>query len=405
MTDKTQTDYKSAPVVAHMGQLDGLRAVAILLVIGFHAWFFLQFTMESQADFLAFSERIPWLAGFIRRGDIGVDVFFVLSGYLLSWQLFSAQLHKGRPDFKRFYARRIFRIYPLYLVALAIVSIGPGPRWAILGNLLAYNIWFDPFKVIIPWTWSLSVELEFYAIVPLLILLARNGRAVFAIVVALAALSILWSAWTLAAYPQLVENSLIDLEIADRRADLVLYYKHLYSAMPVRLGQFAVGLGAAWLVVYRPRFFHPTGLQVAGFAAVILIGFALPLAHNPHGAMNGAKQTVAALDMIFGRVGFALAMAAIIGLMQQGGLGTLKAALSRKWLEPIARFSFSMYLFHPAFVYLGILAFVGRDKVTSVSIFQYFGVFLVSVGGAMLFGAITWVLIERPAIRLGQRLF
>lgn len=132
--------------------------------------------MPTTEAFLAFSDSLPWFLGFIRRGDLGVDIFFVLSGYLLSWQLFRKRMKTGHVDLKRFYAHRFFRIYPLYLVALMLAAVDSGITLDMLGNLLAYNIWIDASNIIIPWTWSLSVELEFYAIVPLLILLIRMVR-------------------------------------------------------------------------------------------------------------------------------------------------------------------------------------------------------------------------------------
>ncbi|NOX40467.1 MAG: acyltransferase [Alphaproteobacteria bacterium] len=72
------------PKPARMAELDGLRAVAILLVVAFHSWYFLQFAMTSKQAFLEYSDSLSWFMGFIRRGDVGVDVFFVLSGFLLS---------------------------------------------------------------------------------------------------------------------------------------------------------------------------------------------------------------------------------------------------------------------------------------------------------------------------------
>lgn len=157
-----------------MSDLDGLRAVAILLVMSFHCWSFLKYTLASDLDFMIFSDKLLWVFGFVRRGDIGVDVFFVLSGYLLSWQLLRKD---GNIRLGSFYAHRLFRIYPLYLVALSLAAIDIGITPGMLSNLLAYNIWLHPGDIIIPWSWSLSVELQFYAIVPLLILLVAAEKA------------------------------------------------------------------------------------------------------------------------------------------------------------------------------------------------------------------------------------
>jgi peptidoglycan/LPS O-acetylase OafA/YrhL len=382
-------------------ELDGLRALAILLVIAFHSWFFLQFAMPDKVTFLAFSNSLPWIAGFIRRGDIGVDIFFVLSGYLLCWQMFAERQRTGALDFRKFYLRRLFRIYPLYLLTLGLVAIGRGPSWDYLGNVLAYNVWFNPFDIVIPWTWSLSIEIEFYAVAPLLILLARNGRAAVLMVLAFVVLSVGWAYWTLNANPQLLENSIIDLEIAERRDDLVIYYQQLYSSIPIRLTQFLFGLGAAWVICFRSEL---VGRFRLALVAGVVLGLILPLFYNPHGEMTEARQSMAFVVLLFGRVGFAFAIAALIALMQVGLVARTKAALSWRWLEPVARFSFSMYLYHPVFVYLGIVTFVGTVPVESVSFARYLGVFVLAVAGSTALGFVSWYAVENPAIRLGQRL-
>jgi peptidoglycan/LPS O-acetylase OafA/YrhL len=382
-------------------ELDGLRAIAILLVIAFHSWFFLQFAMPDKLTFLAFSDGLPWIAGFIRRGDIGVDIFFVLSGYLLCWQMFAERQRTGRIGFRKFYLRRLFRIYPLYLLTLAIIAIGRGPSWDYLGNILAYNIWFNPFDIVIPWTWSLSIEIEFYAIAPLLILLARNGRAALLMVVAFALLSVGWAYWTLNTNPQLLANSVIDLEIAEARADLVLYYQQLYSSMPIRLTQFLFGLGAAWVIYNRVDLMRRFRIALV---TIVILGLILPLFYNPHGAMTEARQGMAFVVLLFGRVGFAFAIAALIALMQVGLATWVKAMLSWRALEPVARFSFSMYLYHPVFVALGIYVFVGTTPVQTVSFLRYLGVFAVAVAGSTALGFVSWYAVENPAIRFGQRL-
>ena len=407
MTTTRQDKHETMPGPnrPRMAELDGLRAIAILLVLAFHSWFFLQFAMETKAAFLAYSDSLPWLMGFIRRGDIGVDIFFVLSGYLLSWQLFRERQKTGRINFKKFYLHRVFRIYPLYVFALALVTLGAGFSWGLLGNLLAYNIWSNPYEIIIPWSWSLSVELEFYAIVPLLVLLVRNGRSAALLALGFCALAVGWSLWTLTSYPQLAENSLIDLEIADRRADLILYYRNLYVAMPVRISQFGLGLAAAWVVVHKSDFFKSLGRAHVGLlVAGVIATAAVPLLYNPHGHLADEQKAAQFFELLFGRVSFAFATALLISMLHLNLLPRLKVTLASKVLEPIARFSFSMYLFHPLFVYVGIATFVGKDKVTSVSSAQYLGVFAVTLIGSVALGFISWHALENRAIRLGRKL-
>ena len=389
-----------------MAELDGLRAVAILLVISFHSWYFLQYVLPAADEFLIFADSLPWFLGFIRRGDIGVDTFFVLSGFLLSWQLFRQRAQSGQINLKKFYAHRFFRIYPLYLIALLLASIEPGLTANILGNIFAYNIWIDPASILLPWSWSLSVELEFYAFIPLLILLIRNEKSLTIVTVLFLLLSVGWSLWTLAAHPNIATNTLIELKLSGLEDDISVYYKQLYVSMPVRTIQFILGVVAAWLVLNHAKFIANIRPATKAFLiALVPIGAAIPLLNNPFTHLSAAYQPVVYFELLFGRAGFAAAIALMIVLLQTGLVPRLKRLLSSRILEPIARFSFSMYLFHPVFVYLGIMIFIGTDKVTTISIPQFLGVLLVAITGSTIFGAITWYVIERPAIRFGRKPF
>ncbi len=391
-----------------MADLDGLRAIAILWVLSFHSWYFSRFVVDSDEIFLSISDSMPWFFNLFRRGDLGVDIFFVLSGYLLSWQLFKRKKQTGRIELARFYSHRFFRIYPLYLSVLILAVLVDGSvNWnRILGNIFAYNIWVDPMKIVIPTTWSLSVELEFYAIVPLLILLVFSGRSLAVLFAASCLLTAVWSSWTLIESPEMVNNTLVELKLNGMNDAIISFFKNLYVAMPVRITQFTVGIVGAWLVLNK--FENLSKLHIASksmLIAIILFGFALPMLHNPFTNLTNILQPVMIGDLIFGRIAFAVSVGLVIVLMQTNQLPGIRAALSANFLEPIARFSFSMYIFHPAFVFLGMYIFVGDSNVESFTIYQILCVFGVAIFGTIIFGFITWYTIERPAIRFGKKLF
>ena len=162
--------------------VDGLRAVAVLAVIGFHAF-----------------------PGWVHGGFIGVDVFFVISGYLISGIIFSA-LERGRFSFAEFYARRIRRIFPALVVVLgACYAAGWfllfADQFMQLGKHIAggagfvsnYVFWnesgyFDNAAETKPLQhlWSLGVEEQFYLVWPLLVFLAWRARANLLVVTGLA---------------------------------------------------------------------------------------------------------------------------------------------------------------------------------------------------------------------------
>jgi peptidoglycan/LPS O-acetylase OafA/YrhL len=178
----------------HWPALDGLRAIAVLLVLYNHAP---QLLWNVEGNGWWHASRGAWL---------GVDLFFVLSGFLIT----SILLHsRGRPGaFRRFWLRRALRIFPLayaYLAALALVALLPGfpllrdPSaftWAALYLLnfhIALHGWPAPEYGLL---WSLAVEEHFYLAWPFVALCARP-RAVVALPVAAIAAAPLLRLWEL----------------------------------------------------------------------------------------------------------------------------------------------------------------------------------------------------------------
>lgn len=176
----------------HVPELDGLRGIAALSVLVFHA----QEVLGGG--------WVTVLARWSRGGWLGVDLFFVLSGYLITRGLLA---DRGHPSMlRRFYARRILRIAPLYYLYLAVVFAGsfsmrwydlaPGDRWlflAYLGNAPAAGGHF-PGWLLAP-LWSLAVEEHFYAMWPLVVR-GRDDRGLLRVCVTTAVVAMLarWGA-------------------------------------------------------------------------------------------------------------------------------------------------------------------------------------------------------------------
>ena len=113
--------------------VDGIRAIAVIWVILFHAWLFQSYEIpdptEWGPDLVAPATdlskeiyRLPVLT-WITKGDLAVDLFFVISGFLIGGQLFKQRKETGGIDFKRFYLRRIRRLMPAYLIAMLLSLI------------------------------------------------------------------------------------------------------------------------------------------------------------------------------------------------------------------------------------------------------------------------------------------
>jgi peptidoglycan/LPS O-acetylase OafA/YrhL len=182
--------------------IEGLRGVAVLFIVAFHVG----------------------TPGF-RGGFIGVDVFFVLSGYLITRLLVNEIDRSGRIDLPQFYARRVRRLLPGFAIMSAVVIVAavillpPLEQSTLSGTALAASAYCSNFVLIrqasdyfapnaqsnpLLHTWSLGVEEQFYLVWPLLILLGysnRRLRNLIAMVAAVIAISLAASIWLAYRYP------------------------------------------------------------------------------------------------------------------------------------------------------------------------------------------------------------
>lgn len=144
--------------------LDSVRGIAILLAMGWH--------LQTQTGIAAL-DLIQWPQ--VQFGWIGVDLFFVLSGFLVGRLILLELNDAGTFDYRRFLIRRIFRLWPvLYLYIFAQLVVGNKPAseffWQVLFHV--QNYFHTPLKVL----WSLAVEEHFYLAVGLILpWLARRG--------------------------------------------------------------------------------------------------------------------------------------------------------------------------------------------------------------------------------------
>lgn len=178
LTRETRQVRRRPAALPHLVGLDGLRAVAVIAVVLYHA-------------------DVVWLPG----GFLGVDVFFVLSGFLITSLLLVEFDRTGRLDYKKFYVRRARRLLPALfavllvsalLVAFLAYDVAASFRHDLPGALLYYSNWLNIFSntsyfefigrpPMLKHLWSLAVEEQFYIFWPTIALLAyrwRGARAV-----------------------------------------------------------------------------------------------------------------------------------------------------------------------------------------------------------------------------------
>lgn len=162
-----------AALVGHIGALDGIRGLGVILVLFYH--------YGSSAVVFGFTNPILKLTGI---GWSGVDLFFVLSGFLITGILHDS---KGEQRyFRNFYARRTLRIFPLYyfaaiaVILLAVISQldllgGANPMWILLyvGN---FQMAIEGGGSILDHFWSLAIEEQFYLVWPVVVLTLSRGK-------------------------------------------------------------------------------------------------------------------------------------------------------------------------------------------------------------------------------------
>jgi len=193
-------------------------------------------------------------------GWTGVDIFFVLSGFLIGVQLLKAQANGG-PVLWPFYRRRLFRILPLYLAVVAIYFLWPACREAgvpaPLWQLLTFteNLFFDSANSpSFTHVWSLCIEEQFYLVLPIALIVALRKpsfQRAAAILLSLVAVGISIRTWVLF-------HQLKPLGPDDASG---VYLEHIYYPTYARMDGLIAGLTLALIQRFRPRWWGMAALR------------------------------------------------------------------------------------------------------------------------------------------------
>lgn len=328
--------------------LDGVRAVAVLLVMVYHAWHITPNLAPAYEDL----NPLYWTR-------TGVHLFFVLSGFLLFTPYAQWLFGLGaRPSTRRFYMRRIFRVGPAYWACLAILA-GTAPlTGSRLFDVLAHSTFaFNAFPAslfsINGVFWSMAVEVQFYALLPLLaagtFLIARRYGALNAAAVLVIGLAVIssMSGWL---------GSRIDPTESQPGLTAVFGKWSLSFFLSV----FGAGAGASILYVYFTRRARLSDgglvllqrLAAAGFVVGVLVAVGLAAAAPYESRYSFGKNIL---------YGFAYA-SIVLGVV----LGPRLLRVPFEWapLRFIGLISYSLYLWH-AVAYApvsGVLAGVGSPN-------------------------------------------
>lgn len=157
--------------------INGLRAISIVLVLIYH--------LNLKSHILSGISDIKWLHSivyFIQDGHLGVNVFFVISGFLITSLLLQEEANSGKISIKYFYTRRMLRIFPAYYFLLLVYFLLQLFHVIHISNAswitsITYTKYFNwKFDWLTAHTWSLSVEEQFYLFWPLVFCCGKNFR-------------------------------------------------------------------------------------------------------------------------------------------------------------------------------------------------------------------------------------
>jgi peptidoglycan/LPS O-acetylase OafA/YrhL len=346
--------------------LDGLRGIAIVAVV-LHHW------------------HVPGFIG----GYLGVDLFFVLSGFLITALLLQELGESGRVDLRNFYVRRTLRLLPALVVLLVIFGgymllrsspeVWRARRDAIVSVLFYFANWrwalapteHDVLGPLLH-TWSLSVEEQFYLFWPPLLLgLMALGAGRRVVLGTLAVLILACGAWRIA----LLQRGVTDVRLfagTDTRIDSLL----VGCALAVLLS------GSAPLVDAE----RTTRAHVSGLGALVVLGFLIAVVPMHSRWLYLGGQLLVAM----------LGAGLIYGALR--GSGPLVAGLSWMPLRWFGTLSYSLYLWHYPLIAFGRQLGVMRENhPTPLRV-------LVPLGIATLLCAWgSFQLVERPFLRMRGR--
>lgn len=343
------TDVVARPKTAtRISSLDGVRAVAVLVVLATHA-------------------HVPFFVG----GYAGVDLFFVLSGYLITTILLRELYKRGSIDLKTFYLKRALRLFPALAVVCVVVAIAwwladwapvrGETLWGVPAALLYLSSWARALELnslgYMGHTWSLSVEEHFYLVWPLLLFalfkVTRNPRHSIVIVAAMA--------------------------VTYRMASpLVFGHDRIYNGSDTQAAQILIGCAVAAALYGSAR---KIGVGLALLSVLVLLAV---VAFMP-------VQSIAYL--YGGSLITALAAATLTAHLVTVSDGRLARLLSLKPFLWVGERSYGIYLWHyPVF---GLL---------SASVLPAIGAIALSVLLSFVIPALSYKYVEQPFLKLKERL-
>lgn len=362
-------------------ELDGLRAIAVLLVLVAHHFCFVP---------------VPWVQWVGEKGWVGVDLFFVLSGFLIGGILLD---HRPATNYYRtFYLRRFLRIVPIYavLVLPGLLILTLGLQRHLSGHLIAgqsaIGAWLCVFFVqnlspLLPWwppaylwpTWSVAVEEQFYLLLPPLVRNLSRRRLLLILLPAIAFAPVL--------------RGLLFLFLGPETAGWAAY-----TLLPCRWDALLLGVACA-LAFREPAFRSWFARQLPkvrigwGISALVSLAWLSATAGRQDPSLEILGYT--AIDACF-------ALTLLLAVLSPGG--SLHRALGWRGFKPVATTSYALYLLHSPMLGVTESVFRRAHITTSDRInWTHFGMAMVALAATIVVSALSWKYFESRMIRLGHR--
>jgi peptidoglycan/LPS O-acetylase OafA/YrhL len=359
-------------------ELDGMRGLAIMMVLVYHI------IRLNPVEF-----RHPIFGIILRIADMGwagVDVFFVLSGFLITSILLRTKKQEGY--FKKFYARRILRIFPLYyttitLIFIAMPLISPEQTGSARATwpwyyLYAQN-WGNAFNLIptifvVNATWSLAIEEQFYLFWPTIVYYLSSKKLGF--------LSVFLVFFSL----------FLRLGIVIKFRKLLDYNKFFYFATITRLDSLI--LGALIALAFESDWWKNILKRIA--VPVFGLGFGLTVYFASRRPDSPLVDNY--LMFTYGYTVIALTSAALIVMLTTfAETNPLRGIFRSGVLRFFGKYSYAIYLFHmlPLLIFQRLFNNYGWDGFLAWMLF-----IILSLGVAVALALLSWNLLEKRMLNL-----
>ncbi len=391
--------------------IDFLKGISVLMVILFHVFFAVFFLFKKEPEKLnLFIQSIPNWMSFILSSDKAVDIFFLLSSFLLSYGLLKVYHKRQSIDIGRFYLHRFFRIYPLFLVALLLYGLADPHKLLTEGwySLLFIENIFS--KGIIPVQWSLSIEVQFYLILPFLILFLVKQRRPIIWLSIFIVLSVLVRFMLAYQSPLIYQTPWYEFI---HSVDPALYMDTMYYVIETRITPLLLGVLWAFILWYKPNYslsltpLHRGGILLLGLSLVYL-SMHYPVYNAQSNYYHPFNDTLNLAAITLHRFVFSGSILLMVLLFHYDQNTQVSPPLIRwKGWRLLSEVAYPMYFFHFPFIALAwviVLGTVDFDSISQIELWRIPLVFLLATSFTLYLSLWLNYWIESRFIRIGKRI-